>query len=168
MTRGDTGSSGCFVINRGAKLVGWKVGEERGCIRSQWGARWDGGGQMGWGWATSGLRWSTVWNAVPGQPSSASAGQAVEQPACSCPVGGNATWHSQSVVASCKVKHALPFHPATPLLGIYLEKWKRIPAHSNVGICVAPFLQAPNICSSFLARAKHWTQCTCPPVGEWM
>ena len=58
-----------------------------------------------------------------------------------------------------KLKMGMPFHPAIPLLGLYLkntETW--IPTN----LCTPVFIAAQFII------AKYWKQPKCPSVNEWI
>jgi len=56
-----------------------------------------------------------------------------------------------------KLKIGLPFDPAIPLLGIYLEK-----TTTRKDICTPMFI------ASLFAMAKTWKQPKCPSIEEWI
>ena len=79
----------------------------------------------------------------------------------SCTVGGNVNWCShygdQYGGSSKKLKEELPYDPAIPLLGIYLEKTI---IHKDT--CTPMFIAA------LFTIAKTWKQPKCPSTDEWI
>ena len=57
-----------------------------------------------------------------------------------------------------KLKTELPYDPAIPLLGIYLEKT----LIQKEDTCTLTFIAAP------FTLAKTWKQSKCPPTDEWI
>ena len=58
-----------------------------------------------------------------------------------------------------KLKIELPYDPATPLLGRYLEKMKTL---IRKDICTPMFIAA------LFTTAKTWKQPKCPSTDEWI
>ena len=76
-------------------------------------------------------------------------------------VGGNVNWYSnygeQYGGSSKKLKIELPYDPAIPLLGIYLEK-----TIIQKDTCTVMFVMA------LFTIAKTWKQPKCPSTDEWI
>ena len=76
-------------------------------------------------------------------------------------VGGNVNWYSnygeQYGGSSKKLKIELPYDPAIPLLGIYLEK-----TIIQKDMCTLMFVMA------LFTIAKTWKQPKCPSTDEWI
>lgn len=58
-----------------------------------------------------------------------------------------------------KLKIELPYHPATPLLGIYPKEMKSV---SQRAICTSMFI------ATLFTIAKIWKQPKCPSMGKWI
>ena len=58
-----------------------------------------------------------------------------------------------------KLKIELPYEPAIPLLGLYLEETKTL---IQKDICTLMFIAA------LFTIAKTWKQPKCPPTDEWL
>lgn len=63
------------------------------------------------------------------------------------------------MVVPQKVKIALPYDPATPLLGICP---KEVKAKSQRDICIPAFVVV------FAIKVETWEQLRCPSVDEWI
>ena len=58
-----------------------------------------------------------------------------------------------------KLKIELPYDPAIPFLGIYLEKTKTLPQKDTC---------TPTFTAALFTIAKTWKQPKCPLTGEWI
>ena len=58
-----------------------------------------------------------------------------------------------------KLKIVLPYDPAIPLLGIYLEKTKTL---SQKDTCTSMFI------ALLIVTAKKWKQHKCPSTDDWL
>ena len=58
-----------------------------------------------------------------------------------------------------KLKIELPYDPATPLLGMYLEKTK---------ILIQKSTHTPTFIAALFITAKTWKQPKCPSINEWI
>ena len=111
------------------------------------------------------LQWSITspWSEWPSSKSRQiiNAGEGVKKKEPSCTVGGNVNWCShygdQYGGSSKKLKEELPYDPAIPLLGIYLEKTI---IHKDT--CTPMFIAA------LFTIAKTWKQPKCPSTEEWI
>ena len=85
----------------------------------------------------------------------------MEKSESSCTVGGNVSWCShygkQYRRFLRKLKIELPYDPAIPLLGIYLDK-----TIIQTDTCTPMFIAA------LFTIAKTWKQPKCPSTDEWI
>ena len=77
--------------------------------------------------------------------------------------GGTANWYShygkQSGGSSKKLRIDLPYDPAIPLLGIYLEDLK---TYIQKDICIPMFIAA------LFTEARTWKQPKCSTIDDWL